>query len=438
MTTINPIQYSNLAKGLSYLRNPNSQGGTLLIEVPADIGKAYNGYKRGGIVEGAEKLRKEVLSAIVWLFGIPLFNKTGNFIFEKAFKLPMNMDYSKEVIERSVEFLQNNKADAKGLNASELTKYGEQYIKKIKELGVDKSVKKIKGAKQVITISAWILNCVLMGIVLPKLNQRITRNKLNKENKQQENLKNRLTMEEFQKKSQKNNQPSFKGGFGNFIDSFAYGINTNNTVRLVSTDVPMIIGRCATARNKYEALEIGLMDSAAIFFYNFSLGLIEKGLSKVFGTPIIDSKVAEIIAQQDEATLNSAIQAVKNENEVFELKNIFSKGAVENIYKEATNGKYGKINRFVDGSELDNIDGSIKQLLQHINKKEIYKNGEIDTNKVKEIIKKINNKNCLGYAMGIIGSVIGLGWIIPKVAYFITRKITGKSGFVGVEENGKK
>ena len=120
------------------------------------------------------------MSALVWLFGIPVFNKIGNFAFEKIFKLPMDIDYSQDVIKRSVTYLKD-KVIPDNLDVGELAKYGTKYSEKIKELGVDKSVKKIKGAKQAITICSWLLNCFLMGIALPKINQKITAKKLKEE-----------------------------------------------------------------------------------------------------------------------------------------------------------------------------------------------------------------------------------------------------------------
>ena len=86
--------YTHLAQTLKHLKNPNVQTGTLLIEVPADVGRAYNGYKRGGVIEGAEKFRKEIMSAFVWLFGIPAFNFIGNKLCEHILKVPMDIDYS--------------------------------------------------------------------------------------------------------------------------------------------------------------------------------------------------------------------------------------------------------------------------------------------------------------------------------------------------------
>ncbi len=162
-------------------KNPNSQAGTLLIELPADVGRAYSGYKRGGIIEGSEKFRKEVMSAAVWLFGIPFFNKLGNLACEKLLKIPMDIDYSnakdgEDAIRNSIEYLADQ-TKTKGLDILELKK----YVGKFKIDDIDKTVKQIKGSKQAISIAAWAINCVLMGIVLPRINQKITSKKL-KEN----------------------------------------------------------------------------------------------------------------------------------------------------------------------------------------------------------------------------------------------------------------
>lgn len=427
LTSIKPIQYSTLAKTLNYFKNPNAQGGTLLIELPADMGKASNGYKRGGLLEASEILRKELLSAIVWLFGIPLFNHAGNALFEKLAKLPMDIDYDEKTIKNVVECLKNSAEEL----PEEISKYGIEYINKINSLGIEKSIKRIKGAKQFITIGAWALNCFLMGVALPKINHKITANKLKKEAPKEDTSK-RISMEQFQHETKKDSNVSFKG----LIDKAVYAMNTNNTVRLISTDVPMIIGRCATSRNKYEALEITLMDSGAIFFYNFCLGLVEKLLSKTFKTPTINPKVAEYIAQQKDV-LNSAIES-SNKEETFDVKNFF-KESMDEIYEIATNGRYGKINRFVDQKEIEEIDESISNFIKQIAKTPGILNEQgLDENILRKTIKNLNIKNTGFYGAGVVASFLGIGWILPKLTYFITKKVSGKSGFIGIEGNDSK
>lgn len=441
MNNINPntFNYSKLANTLTHLKNPNKETGTLLIELPADIGRAYSGYKRGGIIEAGEKLRKEVMSAAVWLFGIPAFNKLGNWTFEKISKLPMNIDYSnskdgEDVIRNSIEFLATGK-NPKNLDISELQK----YIGKINIKDTEKTIKKVKGAKQFITIAAWALNCLLMGIVLPKFNQYLTRKKLNKQANKQANLTPKfVSMQEFQEKAKKDNI-SFKG-ISDIADIATYALNNNAKARLISTDIPMIMGRCATARNKYEALEIGIMDSLAILFYNFTLGWTQDLLNKICGNPGTNAKICELIAQQDNATLNSAINDANGvKNVVFILENAFNEDVVNEIYKHGTNGKFGKINRFVKDKELTNIQNSVQNFLINISKK-LSKNpdGTYNTDNIKNIVKNINKKNAIFYTIGTIVSFLGLGVLIPKIAYAITKKITGKDGFVGIQEEENK
>ena len=73
--------YSGLARAVNHINNPNLPTGVLIEEIPADVGRSYEGYKRGGILEGAEKLRKELMSAAVWIAGIPVFQKANELDF---------------------------------------------------------------------------------------------------------------------------------------------------------------------------------------------------------------------------------------------------------------------------------------------------------------------------------------------------------------------
>ena len=124
--------YTTLARVVSHIQNPNKTTGTLIEEIPSDIGRSVEGYKRGGILEGAEKLRKELMAAAVWLLGIPAFKWVGDKTSELLLKVPTAIEYCKEsegnnAIRDSVEFLTLGKND-KGLDVSELAKkYGDKF-----------------------------------------------------------------------------------------------------------------------------------------------------------------------------------------------------------------------------------------------------------------------------------------------------------------------
>lgn len=430
--------FTKLATTIRHFKNPNAQSGTLLIEIPADAGRAYSGYKRGGIIEGAERLRKELISAVIWLFGIPVFNKLGNMACEKILKLPMDIDYSngnvgRDAIRQSIEYL-SKEINENNLDVSELSKYGDKF----KGCDVDKMAKKVKTSKQVISIAAWALNCILMGFVLPKINQKITANKIKKEKQKNASLFEFTSFEQFKKNTKKSNEISFKGlDFASAADKFTYGINNNNTYRLISTDGPMIIGRTITSRNKFEGFENAFMDASAIYFYNFSLGHVEKILRKIFHTPNVGSTTAEQIAQLDASDLKFALEGLKV-NKNASLEDLFGKDVQKLIYNEATYNKYSKINRFTKDSDLKDIDISVKELLEHFDKKGVLGQNGIDSSKVKEIVRKLNIKNGIFYVAGVIVSTIGLGILIPKVAFGLTKLISGKDGFIGIEGDDDK
>lgn len=441
---------SPLTGAMMRLKNPNEQLGTLLIEVPADFGRAYSGYKRGGIIEASEKFRKEMLSAVVWLFGIPFFNKMGNIICEKAFKLPMDIDYSsakkgRDAIKDSLDYLKTG-ANPKGLDVSDLKK----YVGKINTDDIEKLAKNIKISKQVTSIAALGLNCFLMGIALPKLNQKITKKKLeNNKNNQTTIVPKFDTLEEFQQKikdkNNKNKNISFTGiiqTLENGFDKCTYGINNDNRWRLISTDVPMIIGRCATARNKYEAIEIAFMDGVSIYFYNFFLGHIETLLQKFTSTPKTSAGICEYISNIDKNTLENALKKLDENTQINSLKDIFENATSnqKEIYKELYNigtyGKYSKINRFVKDEDLKEIDNEAKIFLKKISEK--FGKENLDMDKIKKFTKNTNIKNTIFYSIGTLASILGLGILIPKVGYAITKKLSGRSGFIAIEEEGNK
>lgn len=428
--------YTKLAQTVHLINNSNLPVGTLIEEIPTDIGRSYQGYKRGGILEGAEKMRKELMAALVWMFGIPIFNKIGNLICEKVLNIPMAIDYSNnkdgnKAIEDSINFL-TQKLNPKNLDTSDLAKYGDKYLGQ----NASSLIKKVKGAKQITSILAIVLNCFLMGVALPKLNYKITQKKMDEMNRKKTALKP-TSMQDFieSTKINKNKELSFKGNILGFLssnlDKITYATENSNTFRLVVTDIPMIIGRVKTSRNKYEGLENLVMDGGSIFFYNFSAGLIQKALRKINKIPDINSKAAEVLAQSSADEIKNALQLIEQgETSVAKL---FSKETSDLIYKEATYGKFGKINTFVKNKDIVSIDKSVTDTLSLI--KSAIKDG-IDDAKIKEItqqtISKINKANAKYLAGGLLVSIIGLAVIIPKLTFKITELLTGKNQFTGI------
>ncbi len=421
----------NIPNIVHTINDPNRAVGTLLEEIPTDIGRSYAGYKRGGIIEGAEKLRKEVMAAVVWMFGIRAFNFLGNKFCENILKIPMDIDYSNakdgnDAIRNSAEFL-TGKLKNSPFDTSELAKYKDKY----KGLNPEVLIKKIKGAKQVTSVLAVALNCIAMGIVLPKVNQAMTRKKIAK------------MKAENQKKSDniKDKNISFKGSL---LNKFVFNVENNNTFRLIATDIPMIAGRVGTSRNQYEGFENGFIDGASIYFYNFSAGHIQKLLRKVTSTPDIPPVIAQTISNADENTLNSIFNKLKeNPNPTCLADIIEDKNLIHEIFDKGTYGKIGKINRFVKSDDLKEITFDVISFFNHIQKsatpdEPLFKNESVNLELIKKVTKNTNNKNALFLAVGLIISILGLAVIIPKTAFWITKLRTGKDEFTGTMEVDNK
>ena len=432
------IKSLTLARVVNHINNPNHPAGTLIEEIPTDFGRSYAGYKRGGILEGAEKFRKEVLSAIVWLWGMKEINKGLNTFCEKTLNIPTGIEYSNskdgiDAIKNSVGYIKANDKQAflkqnnlVGIDVSEI----EKYCKSDKFKNI--TVGQVKVAKQVTSIIALVAQCAIMGWILPKFNQAITARKLKK--MQQKKYHQKFdSFDEFKNASQKNTKSgkgeiSFKGLVENAADYVTYKVENSSRFRLVSIDAPMVLGRVMTARNRYEALEIAFMDIVSTYFYNFSSGNIQSLLRKITSTPNIDPIVAQYIAKMDKNVLDDAFKVVSENKEAKPLRELFSNSeeAVKEIYKTATYGKYNKINKFIKDDDLRAIDKNVCDFLQKA------KEENISFDKLADFAKNVNKKNAIFLSIGLIISIIGLAILVPKWTFMITQKLTGKNTFSGI------
>ena len=448
--------YTYLTRVVTDIQNPNNSLGVLIEEIPSDIGRSYEGFKRGGVLEGAEKMRKELMNAAVWLGGIPLFKFLGDKFSEHILHLPMKVDFSNaaegnDAIGDTLKYIfkgeNPNNLDVSGISK----KYVNKFSKYAKEnINIEDMAKKVSNAKKITSVAAVVLNCLMMGIVLPKINQKITKNKL-KEQKRKEYAPKFESMDEFQLKSKKNRDINFTGFFKdveNDIKKYGFGYTigyrteNDSTFRLVSTDIPMIIGRVATSRNKYEALENLVMDGMAMYFYNFCSGEVQRGLRKLFGTkqapiPDIMPTVSETILKIDSSVLKNAFATMENDNSLKTISEILPKDVVKEIYKAGTYQKYGQINKFVKNSDLENIDKSVFNFLNYIKSKQtesmpLIKDETVNLDLIKEVTSKVNKTNAVFLGAGLLASIIGLAVIVPKTTFWITKKLTGRNEFTGI------
>ena len=448
--------YSVLANSIKLLNNPTKPWGTLAEEIPTDIGRSYAGYKRGGIIEGAEKLRKELMTAAVWMFGIPAFNEIGNMLCEKLLKIPTkNIDFSdalkgNDAIGDVARYLKSEGTIIKeGMDYSEVKHFlsDEKLMQKIKDIPFDDLVKRISNAKKVTSILAVILNCAMMGFVIPKFNQYLTSKKLKKqEESKKREFRDFVSFDEFQNRTKNAEKVSFTGGIPRNSYEFTYAVENNSRFRLLVTDIPMIIGRMVTSRNKYEALEYLVMDGLSAYFYNFASEHTQNLLrgKKIPSTQAIS---IEALTNNPEA-FESGLKKIQSDSNIFKLqagqkpddilKNIFGKEIASEIYRNETFGKYGKANRYVENDKIKEINKQVESFVNFLinkakeEKTDLIIDGKINSDFILETAKKVKQKNAALLAIGLGVSILGLSILIPKITFGITKKLTGRNEFIGI------
>ncbi len=430
-----PISINNVSNILSRatycIENPNLPVGVLIEEIPSDIGRTYQSYKRGGKLEGLERFFRETLSACVWMFGIPAFNWLGKQYFERVKHLPMNMDYSDKTIHDTVNFLKTG-YNPKNLDTSELKQYASM---KIKEGSVEEVAKSVKTCKGISIIAATLLNCAMMGFVIPKFNQKLTKRRIEKQLAKKTAIK-KQSLDEYKNKTS-NKQVSFTG---NFLQSasalalkFPYYAENNNTVRLISTDIPTLTGRALTSRNKYEALENTIIDGASIYLYNFCAHNLRDAVCSKAKIPIINPLAYKEFAHADEDLINSVFEKVKNSDKSLSLTEMFDKQTADKLYDLSSFGKYSKINRYVTPEKIKETDSQIFNFFKTVSSKlKSGKDGKIDIKEFRKLTRNYNIKSTGALAIGFIVAILGLSTIMPKIAFKVTTLLTGKNEFTGI------
>ena len=237
----------------------------MLLEAFVEGGRTYQAYQRGGFTEARERITEEFIGALFWFSGVPLFNSLiDRFVGKKVFKLPeTDFDTGKDSLRNPVK------------------NYINQFQNKLKKnpKQAEKMIAKYKFGK--VMTSIILANC-LVGFVLPKVNQGITKYLLKKkteekqEQKEQYQSAQQYSMDKFINKD--------KVAFGSInpqtLMSLAYSFENNPKYGLISTDMGVWIGRGVSARNEYERNEVLFRDISSSYFYMFNMPVIAMLLNK--------------------------------------------------------------------------------------------------------------------------------------------------------------
>lgn len=406
---------STLAKSDAYLP-------VILLEAAVTGGRTYYAYKRGGFVEARERGTEETFGAIFWLGGVAAFSKVGDVIGKKLlglenidFPVPKGGKKRKFGLEK-VEFDVGH--DAVRNPMKNYIRTVEQQAKTALKAGKKATMHSentIAAFKFTKIITSIVLANAVIGFVLPKLNQAITRKYLRSvckpQNKSQD--KNQATVGNGSIDSFTGNanqkKPAFQGNPTQSLLNLTNLFENDARCKLLSTDVGIAGGRAYNARNKHERREILFRDLSSIYFYLFCrkhinsvLNLAENGR-----TTRLNPLTAELLHARLKAGLKGKSYSANDfEKLVFGDKN----AQIPANIQEKINGKeiinldefktlIGKNSELAKRAELmsriqPELDGVAILTKDQI--KDLYTNGFIDRPKfLSRVFEKFTNMNSI-------------------------------------------
>lgn len=259
-----PQTIENFSKPQRFVRGIELRGLAPLILLESFVtgGRTIQAHKRGGFDEARERLTEESIGAAFWFAGVKVFNKMNDFLLSKLMGI------------------KNTNFDAQSDAMRDPCK---NYMNWAASNGQKISKNKIVAFKSTKIISSIILANALVGFVVPRLNQAITRS-MHKNDKPQVDYNNLIgndkNLEQFTANKKANKNVSFTG-FADALLNFSQKLEHDTTYQLLSTDAGIAGGRAISARNKNERIEILWRDLSSIYFYMFNMAAVSALMNKI-------------------------------------------------------------------------------------------------------------------------------------------------------------
>jgi len=495
----------------------------ILLESFVEAGRTYQAYKRGGFDEGRERITEEFTGAVFWLGGVKAFNAINDKIGKWLLGLrTADFDLGKDKARNPLaNFLFHEKS----------TKTGKLFT--------ESQIAKFKSAKLLTSI---LLANAMIGFVVPKLNQAITRYYHRNDPKQNEQLQNncqipevmRFNMDKFINKAKSDKKDVSFGAGSSFLMSLAFNLENNTTWQLLSTDIGTASGRAISARNKDERREILFRDLASIYFYMWNmpnmnrwlnmieqkgrktrvdsmnaaytkdlmvdiikekggsikpdelakemfgneftmpksvkdsfkdgfmtLGEFKKLIPSVVSADKVDefTRIAENMSKLQPAVAGEARITAEQAERLFKggylnnpdfLKELYTLSfgdntpTVGNFFrklfgKEAKQGSPNFLNpyKFISDDAVKLVDDDLKYFVEQIIEKAKKAGKDISADMLEKAVKTNSRYNILNWGAGFAVSAMFLSTFIPKIQYWLTKKITGSNAFPGTQEYNK-
>lgn len=422
---------------VSKLGSQNSKVPLAAKDIFNSVGYTYFSYDAGGKVEGKDRLIDEFGTELIWLFGIPTYNKILDNTLFKLAKISPEVD---------VRVLKNKDYYTAALQNAPTEKISQEISKAAQNLPKTKALTFLKFALSLgMTLASYSL--------LTKFKQSMTKKEIEKEflaknekdTKPEQNSFKQEVSPVFQdiynfNKSKNNKTVSFgSSALINMAEEFML----NPVKNMIVLDAGISSSRILSARTEGELKEYGIKEGSFLFFVYCAGKLITKGIDKAaekfLNTPIaldakfISSKSAEDLLKNDsmKQELSNFINMMKNSSNSAEIYDFIFKNQ-NNIVVDAAK-KSGIISTVKDAAGKSKIDTR-----KFIDLKEIQKlTGNLNT-----FIEKAANKNISSYMNKIKGLKVlstllnvgaccfALGYIVPKYMYkFRSEHQNGNSEF---------
>lgn len=370
------------------------------IEIPSKVAMTYQQNLKDSkqMAHNAvrERLIDEYGTSAIWLGGIPLMD----WVCDKGIK---KLGYDPKVNPNLFKEGVNKEGNRQGLKYN-IEKFKETAPEQVKAM--EKVLKNRKTFERLLAgkfILSTAIPVALMGYFLPKANFALTE---------------RIRQSQEKQKASAGQNVSFKGGA-----SVLANMSTVNKMAL--TDGGLTVGRVATARNKYEKMEMAFK-MLGMMFLNFVAPIwIAKGFDKLSNTLFktnvnLDPKILNDKEFLD-SIKNNTLELPKDNIIEFLDKNPESKFAKLSGTKYLKNGVRDP-RLFIDEKKIKDFQNEIEKFA-----KQARESGDIEKFAKKAL--KVKSGNILA---NVALSSFLLAVALPKVTFILRKKVTGSDAEPGL------
>lgn len=367
------------------------------IEIPSKVGMTYTQNLKDSkqMANNAvrERLIDEYGTSAIWLGGIPLMDWLCDKGIEK-------LGYNPKV--NSALFKENEKQGMK----FNIEKFKEIAPKEVKEM--EKVLKNRKTYERLLAtkfILSTAIPVALMGYFLPKANFALT-----------EKIREKQEIKA-------GSNPTFKGGMTTAL------ANMSTVNKMAVTDGGLTVGRVATARNKYEKMEMAFKMGGMMFLNFVAPLLLAEGLDKLSG------KLFNTNVNLDPKILNDKefLKSIKEGSLALPKDNIvefLDKNPDEKFSKLVS--KYCGVNYLENGTRDPRSYVDEKKIKAFQNEIEKFAKQAKTSGNVDKFAKKALNVKSGNIIANVAISSFLLAVALPKVTFMLRKKVTGSDAEPGL------